>query len=68
MSPECYNEVYEAEPLEEGEIDTKRDRKYRSCWDRRSKERQKLEKAGKSKGSSSGSSEKSNAALVTQDL
>ena len=31
LSEKCYNEVYGADPLEEGEVDTIRGKTYRHC-------------------------------------
>mmetsp|Transcript_22891 Transcript_22891/g.31861 ORF Transcript_22891/g.31861 Transcript_22891/m.31861 type:complete len:121 (+) Transcript_22891:122-484(+) len=34
VSPECYDVVYSADPLEEGEVDTMRRKQYNKCWKR----------------------------------
>ncbi len=43
MSEECYQEVYGPDPLEEGEIDTERSRKFDECFKHRARQKQKSE-------------------------
>jgi hypothetical protein len=37
-SSECFTEIYAAEPLEDGEIDTRREKQFQSCLRREVKE------------------------------
>ena len=48
MSPPCYEETYGSDPLEDGEVDTVRGRKFRVCakaWLKDEKERKARERA-----------------------
>ena len=45
VSPECYEKIYEADPLEEGELDTTRGRLFKSCV--RTEKRKELRAASK---------------------
>ena len=39
LSPVCYEKIYASEPLEDGEIDRKRERKFTDCVRQEEKER-----------------------------
>ena len=41
LSEVCYNEVYEKEPLEDGEIDKKRDLQFTKCLRKEERDRRK---------------------------
>ena len=52
-SPECYEEVYAAEELEPGEIDTKRQRAFNACIQRIARQAQQDRRSQQTRGGAS---------------